>query len=346
MKRFGLFLLISIIFLVVACSNDNKSKDESKKDDADTKSVQKTVKIENKYKLIKKDRQGSDAEDVQNTVEVPVNPKNVVVFDYGAADTIKEFGKEDAIKGLPKGKNNSMLPDFLKDFKNEKYVNTGSLIEADFDKVAQLKPEVIFISSRTANQKALDEFKKAAPKAKIVYVGVDGKNYINSMKENTEKIGKIFNKEVKAKSLNEKLDKKVADMKAKTKKFNKTLLYLLYNDRELSAYGTKDYFGILVYSELGFKPVDKTIDGGPSGQIVSNEYLNEKNPDVILLMDRGQLMTGKSSDKQLLKNDVIKNVKAIKDNKVYELDPKLWFYASGSTATTIREIDELEKVVK
>ncbi|AYU54559.1 hypothetical protein CNQ82_03590 [Staphylococcus debuckii] len=63
-------------------------------------------------------------------------------------------------------------------------------------------------------------------------------------------------------------------------------------------------------------------------------------------MDRGQLMTGKSSDKQLLKNDVIKNVKAIKDNKVYELDPKLWFYASGSTATTIREIDELEKVVK
>ena len=53
-------------------------------------------------------------------------------------------------------------------------------------------------------------------------------------------------------------------------------------------------------------------------------------------MDRGQLMTGKSSDKQLLKNDVIKNVKAIKDNKVYELDPKLWFYASGSTATTIR----------
>ncbi|GEP83773.1 hypothetical protein SPI02_03580 [Staphylococcus piscifermentans] len=47
-----------------------------------------------------------------------------------------------------------------------------------------------------------------------------------------------------------------------------------------------------------------------------------------------------------MKNDVIKNVKATKDNKVYELDLKLWFYASGSTATTIREIDELEKVIK
>ena len=80
----------------------------------------------------------------------------------------------DKVKGLPKGENNESLPDFLKEFKDDKYVNTGNLKEVNFDKVVAAKPEVIFISGRTANQKNLDEL-KAAPDAKIVYVGADEK---------------------------------------------------------------------------------------------------------------------------------------------------------------------------
>ena len=64
----------------------------------------------------------------------------------------------DKVKGLPKGENNESLPDFLKEFKDDKYVNTGNQ-EVNFDKVAAAKPEVIFISGRTANQKNLDELK-------------------------------------------------------------------------------------------------------------------------------------------------------------------------------------------
>lgn len=67
-------------------------------------------------------------------------------------------------------------------------------------KLLRRKPEVIFISGRTANQKNLDEFKKAAPKAKIVYVGADEKNLIGSMKQNTENIGKITIKKIKLKN--------------------------------------------------------------------------------------------------------------------------------------------------
>lgn len=38
--------------------------------------------------------------------------------------------------------------------------------------------------------------------------------------------------------------------------------------------------------------------------------------------------------------------KAIKEDKVYNLDPKLWYFAAGSTTTTIKQIEELDKVVK
>ena len=63
-------------------------------------------------------------------------------------------------------------------------------------------------------------------------------------------------------------------------------------------------------------------------------------------MDRGQAIGSKSTAKQVLGNDVIKNVKAVKDDEIYELDPKLWYFASGSTTTTMKQIDELKEVVK
>ncbi|MCD8914144.1 siderophore ABC transporter substrate-binding protein [Staphylococcus simulans] len=342
MKKLGLFILVSVMFLLAACGNGSDQKESSEKGTSDKK----TVKIENSYKLNGKDPKGSDAKQVKDTVEVPVNPKNAVVLDYGALDTLKALGVADKVKATPKGEDNSTLPDFLKEFKDEKYLNTGSLKEVNFDKVAQAKPEVIFISNRTANQKNLDEFKKAAPKAKVVYVGADDKDYMNSVKKNAENLGKIYDKEDKAKELNKKLDKKVADMKAKTKDFDKSVMYLLVNEGELSTFGPKERFGSLVYNTLGFKPADEKIKASAHGQNVTNEYVNEKNPGVIIAMDRGQAIGGKYTAKQVLGNDVIKNVKAIKDDQVYEVDPKLWYFASGSTTTTMKQIDELKDIVK
>lgn len=342
MKKLGLFILVSVMFLLAACGNGSDSKESSEKGSSDKK----TVKIENNYTLRSEDPKGGDEKGVKNEVEVPVNPKNAVVLDYGALDTLKAMGVADKVKAVPKGEGNSTLPDFLKEFKDDKYINTGSLKEVNFDKIAQAKPEVIFISSRTANQKNLDEFKKAAPDAKVVYVGADDKDYVNSVKKNAENLGKIYDKEDKAKSLNKELDKKIADMKNKTKDFDKKVMYLLVNEGELSTFGPKERFGSLVYNTLGFKPADSKIKGSSHGQNVTNEYINEKNPGVILAMDRGQAIGGKSTAKQVLGNDVIKNVKAIKDDEVYELDPKLWYFASGSTTTTMKQIDELKDVVK
>ena len=62
------------------------------------------------------------------------------------------------------------------------------------------------------------------------------------MKQNTENIGKIYDKEDKAKELNKDLDNKIASMKDKTKKFNKSVMYLLVNEGELSTFGPKGRF--------------------------------------------------------------------------------------------------------
>ena len=55
-------------------------------------------------------------------------------------------------------------------------------------------------------KKNIDESEKAKkPDAKIVYVGASEKNYINDMKSVTTKLGKIYGKEDKAKSLIEEI---------------------------------------------------------------------------------------------------------------------------------------------
>ena len=92
---------------------------------------------------------------------MPKNPKRAIVFDYGAVDVLKAFGVQDRIIGLPKGEKMFALPEFLSEFKDDKYINTGNLIQINFDKIAKAKPEVIYISGRTATVKNIDELKKS-----------------------------------------------------------------------------------------------------------------------------------------------------------------------------------------
>ncbi|MDU0435088.1 ABC transporter substrate-binding protein [Staphylococcus haemolyticus] len=342
MKKIILFLILSLALVLTACGNSSDgNNDTSKKND--NKDI---VQIENNYKTRGEKKDKSDAKEIKETVDVPKNPKRAIVFDYGAVDVLKAFGVQDRIIGLPKGEKNAALLEFLSEFKDDKYINTGNLIQINFDKIAKAKPEVIYISGRTATVKNIDELKKAAPDAKIVYVGASEKNYINDMKSVTTKLGKIYGKEDKAKSLIEELNKKIADTKAKVEKLDKKTMYLLVNEGELSTFGPGGRFGDLIYDTLGFKPTDEHVKASPHGQNINNEYITNKNPDIILAMDRGQVVSGKSSAKQTLSNDVIKDVNAVKNGNVYELDPKLWYFSAGSTSTTIKQIDELNQILK
>ena len=67
---------------------------------------------------------------------------------------------------------------------------------------------------------------------------------------------------------------------------------------------------------LGFKPTDEHVKASPHGQNINNEYITSKNPDIILAMDRGQVVSGKSSAKQTLSNDVIKDINAVKNGNI------------------------------
>lgn len=345
MKRiFSLVLTLALIIVLAACGNDKESTKSEDKTAGESDKAE-TIKIENKYKLMGEKEDGSDAKDVTETVEVPKNPKNIAVFDYGTLATMQELGVDGEVKGLPKGEGNQSVPSFLENFKDDKYTNLGSLKEPNFEKLAEQQPELILISGRQATQKVMEEMKKAAPDATILYVGTDDTKYIESVKENTENIGKIFDKEKEATALIDDLDKKIEEVKAMTEKSKDKGLFVLANEGELSVFGKGGRFGF-IHDVLGVKEADKNIQAKGHGQVINFEYINKTNPDIIYAMDRGVAVGGKSSAKQALSNDVIKDVSAVKNDKIVEVDPYLWYFSGGGAVTVVKQIEEVEKAYK
>ncbi|BDB00974.1 siderophore ABC transporter substrate-binding protein [Clostridium botulinum] len=263
------------------------------------------------------------------------NPKKVVVFDYGTLDSLDKMGIE--IKGLPK----SNIPSYLSKYKDDKYVDVGTLFEPNFEKLNEIKPDVIFISARQS--KVYEELNKIAP---TIQLNTENGKYMESVKSNLEKLGKVFDKEDFVKDEIKKLDDSVKYINKKASESGKKALVILANDGALSAYGKGSRFG-LIHEELGFPLSDEHIDTAVHGQKISFEYVVEKNPDYIFVVDRGAVVQGgHKSVNKILENDLIKTTKAYKNNKIISLNPELWYISSGGIVSTTEMLKEIKDSIK
>ncbi|MGN9863689.1 siderophore ABC transporter substrate-binding protein [Bacillus swezeyi] len=316
MKKLSLFFMALITVLVIAAcgskSVDSDTKSDSKKEE--------TVSI----------KHSSD------TTEVPKNPKKVVVFNFGMLDTLDELGLSDRVVGLPK----QNLPSYLKQYKDSKYESVGGLKEPDFEKIAELEPDLIIIEGRQSEQ--YDEFKKIAP---TINIQVDQKNYMESFKENTESIGKIFGKEDAVKDTLAKIDDQVEKVNKLAKEKGGKGLVVLTSDKQISAYGSGSRFG-LVHDVLGVAPADQNIEASLHGQSVSSEYISEKNPDYLFVIDRSAAIGEKGSAKEVIENDIVKSTNAYKNGHITYLDPGYWYLSGGGLESVSEMAKEIENGLK
>lgn len=264
---------------------------------------------------------------------VPVNPENVVVFDFGALDTLDELGVDVA------GVAQTNVPSYLSKYEDSKYENVGSLKEPDFEKISEMAPGLIVISGRQSD--AYDELSEIAP---TIYVGVDNADYVNSFEENTRILGEIFDKEDEVEQKIEEVHAKIDKVADHVEENGTEGLIVLVNDGSLSAYGPSSRFG-LIHDVLGVKPVDEDIEVNTHGQSVSFEYVAEKNPDYLFVVDRGAAVSGgDSSATQVLDNELINNTDAAKEDHIVMLNPDYWYLSGGglqSTAEMVQEIDDV-----
>ena len=263
---------------------------------------------------------------------VPQNPQKVVVLDFGAADTIRALGATDKIVGFPQS---GKIPAYLSEFADKKFKNVGDLKEQSLEQINEIAPDLIIASKR--QQKMVDKFKEIAP---VFLIENDYKDYYGSFQQNVTALGQIFDKEAVAKEKLTALEGVVSQVAKDAK--GKTALLVLVNESKMSAYGDGSRYG-MVYQKYGFTPIDTNIKSSTHGQSIGFEYVLEKNPDFLLVVDRTAAITEKANNAQkVLDNDIIKQTKAYKNGNIVYLNAANWYLAFGgleSMEITSKELD-------
>lgn len=266
-----------------------------------------------------------------DTVEVDYQPKKVVVFDNSALDTIDTLGAGDSIVGAA----TSSMPDYLEQYKDIE--SAGGIKEPDLEKINELQPDLIIISGRQADFK--EDLSAIAP---TIYLGVDNSKTWDSIEENILTIAKIYGKEDEAKDQLADLTTSIDEVKAKSEKSGDKALVTLISEGSISAYGEGSRFAI-VHDTFGFAQADDTIEASTHGQSVSYEYILEKNPDILFVVDRTQAIGGDTSNNDMADNELVKQTNAGKNNKVIQLDPQVWYLAGSGLESLKIMIDDVNQ---
>ena len=268
-------------------------------------------------------------------VELSKNPEKIVVFDYGVADILKNLGVD--IVGLPKSRT---LPEVLSVYADDKYANVGDLKEPDFEAIEALNPDLIIIGGRHADQ--IDSFKEIAP---TVYLAVDGENYMDSFSAVVTDLGNLFDKQEEAKSALSKIETKVADLNKVVSEKGLSASVVMANEGGISLFSQASRYGI-IYSDLGFKQLDKNIEESTHGQQITFEYFLENNSDYVFVVDRGAV-TGKGEAAQtLFDNEIMNKTDVAKNDNIVYLDSAVWYTMTGGIESTNIMIDEIADAIK
>lgn len=264
------------------------------------------------------------------TTVVPVNPERVVVFDFGALDTMDALGVEPV--GLPKG---GTIPSYLSKYKDAKYTNVGTLTEPNLEIIYALKPDLIIISGRQVD--FYDELSKIAP---TVYVALDTTDYVASFQANVRLLAKIFGREDVVEERLAAAERSVADLQQKVKAAGLTALVVLVNDKSVSAFGPGSRFG-LIHDEFGFVPAQQNIVSSTHGQTISFEFILAGNPDYLFVVDRGAVVAGAGTARQVMENQLVRFTKAYQNGNIVYLDPEYWYLSGGGLISVPAMIEEV-----
>lgn len=263
--------------------------------------------------------------------EMMKNPQKIVVFDMGSLDTIHALEESEKVVGVPQ-KN---LPSYLSEFENVSSV--GGLKEPDLEKINQLKPDLIIISGRQEDYQ--ETLSAIAP---TLYVALESGQAWEDTLKNIEQLGQILDKESEAKSHIDSLKARRDQLHEKIEKKEEKALITLVNEGQLSAYGSGSRFGI-IHDAFGYKQADDTIEASTHGQSVSFEYVLEKNPDVLFIIDRTQAIGGDTHNNNIESQPLIAETTAAQKERLVRLDPEVWYLSGGGIESLNRMMDDLEK---
>ena len=269
-------------------------------------------------------------------VEVPFNPQRIAILDLASLDILDALGVGDRVVGTA-----STSLDYLQSYvTNDSIANLGNIKEADMEAVMACEPDVIFIGGRLS--KSYDALCEIAP---VVFLSTDTeKGVVESTRENAMTIASMFGLEDHVAALMEDFDSRIEALKTFAE--GKTAIVGMTTSGSFNVLGNDGRCSI-IGREIGFDNigVDANIDTSTHGNEASFEFIVDKAPDYIFVMDRDAAIgsDGAQLAQEILENELVKGTDAYKNGHiVYLARPAVWYTAEGGIQALGEMLSDLE----
>lgn len=269
-------------------------------------------------------------------LSVPRDPQRIAILDMASLDILDSLGLSDRVVGSA-GTTLDYLQHVVTD---EEVANLGTIKEADMEAVMACEPDIIFIGGRlSASYDALSEI------APVVYLSTDSElGVVESVHKNATTIAGIFGLEAQVEEKMADFSDRISALQEISK--DKTAIVGLVTSGGFNVLGN-DGRCSLIGREVGFNNigVDANIDTSTHGNEASFEFVVEKNPDYIFVMDRDAAIAteGAKLAQEIVENELVMGTDAYKNgNIVYLAHPAVWYTAEGGITALDIMLQDLE----
>ncbi|WP_107851490.1 siderophore ABC transporter substrate-binding protein [Oceanimonas marisflavi] len=273
------------------------------------------------------------------STRVPVKPERVVVTGIGALDVLHAFGI------TPVAVTKEYLPDYLAQYRDDKYASSGTLFEPDFEGIFSLKPDLIIIGPRSSEQ--FDELSKIAPTLVFAPDEQAGASYWQATQQLWRTLGRVF-------AIEDRVEAKIAALNAEfnaiaehNRAEQNNALLVMSSGKNLTTFSTYSRFSAL-FRDFGFVNAAEVHSQSRHGELVSFEYIKQANPQHLFIIDRDKVVNkGRSTTHQQFDNALVKATAAYKNQAMTYLNTGAWYItASGVTATELMIADVKQSLSK
>jgi len=250
--------------------------------------------------------------------EIQGTPTKVITLDFSFVDELTALGV--APVGMA-GTGALRVPEYLADRVKE-YTYVGERKEPNLELIRSANPDLI-IANPDRHKMIKNELQDIAPT-----VALDDTSYSEVLK-NTELLGDLLGKKAEAEQVKKDLEAKIQNAKQKIQGSPKVLVVGAFED-EFSVWVKDSFIGTLMsdvgttYAFTGSKGT--TSEGKSEVAKLTMERLAEINPDFLFVY--GDLNLWKD-------NPLFKNLKAVKEGKVIEVDRNIWSRGRGPIAASL-----------
>ena len=316
-KLITLFLVMIMVWSLAACSNNGENETENKEQTPETVTVTAL---------------NGSSEEIE--VEVPYNPQKIVTLDAASLDILSNLGLTDRVVATTAPE--AYLEEYVIDA-----AKVGTAKTFDVEAIMECEPDIIFMAGRGGDY--YDTLTEIAP---VVRLTVNGA-VVEGTYANAKTIASIFGMEEEMETKLDAYNDRIAVLQAVAEGKNAIVglctsgaFNLLGNDGRCSIIG----------NELGFNNVgiDAEVDTSAHGNEASFEYVVDKAPEYIFVLDRDKATSAEGAQlaKDIMENELIMSTDAYKNgNLIIMENPGVWYKAEGGFTALGIMLEDLENVL-